>query len=115
MPIYCLCKQTGPIRMEGQHIGAPNRIGPSIENEILPTILLKTRMTVVQNGVPQGICFDKDGHLQPPPLYGGTSDDLSEMQISRHYPNLDLYTCPYCGATVVLEGRYDEKRMDRDE
>jgi len=121
MPLFCMCKITGRVPTQaidsqgfgprdGQCYGAPNRYGPFSEEDDFRMVFLGTPMEVVKNGAPQAVCHGDDGSVGRPPrnMWAKTKEEAEEddrllQQNHKHYPNVDVYRCPNCGAEVVRD------------
>jgi len=107
MPLYCLCHAINS-QPDSQAFMAPNRYC-AIESSVggltedspvggaddswVPPLALYVPMKVIKTGAQQVLL---DGGKQP--------NDWSSADRPRawrnHYPNVDLYECPHCGARV---------------
>lgn len=93
MPLYCMCNTQA-----GQFSGAPNRYCKPLdwENDDFPAIALRKRMDCIKMGANQVILDEKDNkdyNLKDPVKPAGRI----------HFPNVDIFECPYCHARVVKE------------
>lgn len=123
MKLYCMCQITGDVPrpakdsqgcgpLENQAFMAPNRYGLLKPKQDFRPVLLGKPMTCIRNGVEQEIAIDpKTESLQKPPpnLWAKTKEETQKdfeilKSTKRHYPNVDLYRCPVCGAEIVVEG-----------
>jgi hypothetical protein len=118
--LYCLCQITGdvPARardsqgfgpLDDQCFGAPNRWGlaQELDGETQRPVLLQRAMEVVKNGLPQMVRNNSSDKV-PPNNWPRTKEEveagLAALQdVRRHYPNVDMYRCPNCGAIIVRE------------
>lgn len=122
MKYYCMCKITGktPAQaidsqgfgpLDGQCFQAPNRYGSVPEGEEHRAVLLGQPMECIVMGAIQAVCLDDEGAVVRPPRnnWSRTKEESAEdldrlIQTKRHYPNVDIYRCPNCGAEIVVEG-----------
>lgn len=99
MPIYCLCHEKND-EPDSQAFMAPNRYcanesdrGGTTEDSNVPPVALYTPMRVLKTGAQQVLL---DG--------GKTPNDWSSAERPadwrNHYPNVDMFECPNCGARV---------------
>jgi len=75
MALYCMCSVNAPSR-HNRPIGSSPAHGG---------VVLKKRMDVMRIGAEQFI------------------EDESSGAVHRHYPNVDLYSCAYCGTVIARE------------
>ena len=99
MPLYCLCEGHNH-QPDSQVYMAPNRYcaiesiyGQKSDSDV-PPLALYIEMKVVRNGVNQ-VLFD--GGKRP----NDWSSAERPADWRMHYPDVDLYECPNCGARVV--------------
>jgi len=132
MKMYCMCEisKNHPNRAgdsagfgppDNQYFMAPNRFGvipnehgevkayaKDAHGDIVRPVLLQKPMVLVQMGVPQEVTKDR----VPPNAWNHLAgrEELREaeqrlfQEARQHFPNVDVYRCPNCGAIIVLEG-----------
>jgi hypothetical protein len=100
MSIYCLCEAKNS-KPDSQAFMAPNRycaiesnIGGKTHVDDFPPLALYTPMTCIKTGAQQ-VLFD----------HGKRPNDWSEparpADWRNHYPNVDVFECPNCGARIA--------------
>jgi len=101
MSLYCLCEQHND-KPDSQAFGAPNRYcaienrqGIRTEVDDVPPLSLPVEMRCIKTGAPQ-VVLD----VSQPNLW---TDAGRPSDWRRHYPNVDLFECPTCGARVAKE------------
>lgn len=117
--LYCMCEITGDpprVAVDSQGFGpldnqvfmAPNRYGVFTEDDKIDfrPVLLGRSMEPVKIGVEQRASNTGKVPSNPWPR---TKEEMEKdrkalSDVRRHYPNVDLYRCPNCGAMIVLEG-----------
>lgn len=79
MALYCMCRQVLGTKknLDNYSIGSSPAHGG---------VVLKKRMDVMRIGAEQFI------------------EDKESGSVYRHYPNVDLYSCPNCGTVIAREG-----------
>jgi len=99
MPIYCLCHERSD-KPDSQAYMAPNRYcsihsdrGGVTDDSTVPPLSLYTPMKVIKTGAQQVVL---DGGRRPNDW--SSSERPSDWR--NHYPNVDLFECPVCGARV---------------
>jgi hypothetical protein len=100
MPIYCLCEAKND-KPDSQAFMAPNRycsiesnLGGKVEDVDFPPLALYVQMKCIKTGANQVLL---DG--------GKRQNDWSSaerpLDWRNHYPNVDVFECPNCGARIV--------------
>jgi hypothetical protein len=99
MPVYCLCEAKND-KPDGQHFMAPNRYcssesdrGGKVDSLDVPPLALYVPMICIKTGANQ-VLLDS----------GKNPNDWTQERPRdwrNHYPNVDLFECPNCGARVA--------------
>lgn len=122
MKYYCMCKITGRVPsqaldsqgfgpLDNQCYSALNRYGPVFEGQKHRSVFLGQPMKMIVMGAQQRIAFNAEGKVDRPPRneWVKTKEeaeaDLGRLRDSKeHYPAVDVYRCPNCGAEIIVEG-----------
>ncbi len=97
MKIYCMCHEKNN-KPDSQVFGARNLYGPYDIETDFRVVVLQQPMKVKKVGVKQVLTYK--------PLI----NDWSRAQVvekkdivKEHYPYVDMYECPNCGAKICVE------------
>ena len=125
MKLYCMCQITGDVPSQArdtqgfgpadnQVFGAPNRFLPmfdkeedvDVHGEPVRPVYIRVPMKVSLVGVPQKV-LESNRTLNN--IWLKTKDETQKerevmKRSHKHYPNIDILTCPVCGARICLEG-----------
>lgn len=98
MSLYCMCQARNG-KLDSQVFMAPNRfcaldstVGGVSEVDDFPPLALRTKMVCIKTGARQVL------------LEAGVGNDWVSPRPSdwrNHYPNVDVFQCPHCGAMVA--------------
>jgi hypothetical protein len=98
--IYCMCEEKNS-KPDSQAFMAPNRycslestLGHDTDSKDFPPLALYVPMKCIKTGANQ-VLFD--GGKRP----NDWSDASRPSDWRRHYPNVDVFECPNCGARVA--------------
>lgn len=117
MKLYCMCRITGQIPdyfMDARGFGpqdiqvfaAPNRFGKAEEKDngdVKRPVILRKWMRCVENGVMQKITDEPVPNMWPSTKDASEKDQSQIGEARRHYPDVDVYLCENCGATIIVE------------
>ena len=99
MSFYCLCEEKND-KPDSQAFLAPNRYcsvessrGGKVDSDF-PPLALYTPMVCIKVGANQVLL---DGGKRPNEWSGGGRP----ADWRNHYPNVDVFECPNCGARIV--------------
>ena len=99
MAIYCMCEAKND-RPDSQVFMAPNRYcsnqsdrGGKNDGSELPPLALYVPMKCIKTGAQQVLL---DGGKRP-----NNWEEKRPADWRNHYPNVDVFECPNCGARVV--------------
>ncbi len=95
MGLYCMCEARND-KPDSQAFGAPNRYCSGEANGF-PPLALRKPMRVIKTGAEQVILGT---HVDGPNLWASAE---RPSNYRKHYPNVDVFECPNCGARVARE------------
>jgi len=116
MKYYCMCQITGDVPtaaidsggfgpLDNQVYMAPNRFLPYDDRSDFRSVYLRRSMECEKNGITQIV-----GLGDVPNRWANTKEELDKdmnslilMGYQKHYPNVDMYKCPVCGAIIIVE------------
>ena len=118
--LYCMCQITGDvpeIARDSQGFGpvdnqcflAANRFAPlrpedfAAEGELRRSVVLRQPMQCIQKGVHQKVTDEAVPNLWAKTKGEADADILKLAKALRHYPNVNMYRCPVCGAVICVE------------
>lgn len=95
MKLYCMCRVRND-KLDGQEFLAPNRFAPYDKKTDFRTIALQEPMSYVKSGAKQVLL-----HVRQP---NDWTNPITDKDIRKeHFPNVDIFECKVCGATIVRE------------
>ena len=118
MKLYCMCQITGDVPpqardtqgfgpLDNQVFLAPNRfckLDKETKDLEYRPVILRRSMVCLKNGIHQYVTDNPIPNIwiRTPEEH---KEDTKKLQDSRrHYPDIDLYICPVCGAMICVEG-----------
>ncbi len=101
MSLYCLCEQKND-KPDHQAFGAPNRycaienhLGQRTEVADMPPLALPAAMVCLKTGAAQVVLDSAERNMW--------TNAGRPNRWRRHYPNVDVFECPTCGARVAKD------------
>jgi hypothetical protein len=94
MAIYCLCEAKNG-KPDSQAFMAPNRYCAMQAGDDFPPLALRREMHIIKTGARQ-VILESDQDKPNDWASAARPDHYRE-----HYPNVDVFECPVCGARVA--------------